>query len=240
MTLSLPTFERHASALKVSSVASILFHGALLGALAWTFPHMPEKPLEKSVTIELAQLDSLPLEKPQPPALPEPPTPAEPEPPAPAEPPREAAPPPPEPAPVKAPKPAPKKPAPPKQAQPKPTPTKPQTVAHARLPLSETRPARPAPSASAPPSAPVKEASNPKPSYPELARRRGQEGIARVRCQVDSTGKVTAVSLAQSSGHKLLDDAALKTAAKWRFRPGMSQGAPVAASVIVPVEFRLK
>lgn len=237
MSLTLPRFERHASALKVSSLISILFHGTLLCALAWTFPHIVEKPVEKSVTIELAQLDSLPLEKPQPPAPPEPPARVAPEPPAPVEPPREEAPPPPEPAPVKAPKPAPKKPAPPKQAQPKAAPVRPQTVAHARPPITN---ARPAPPAAAPPSAPVKDASNPKPIYPELARKRGQEGTARVRCQVDSTGKVTAVALAQSSGHKLLDDAALKTAAKWRFKPGMSQGAPVAASVIVPVEFRLK
>lgn len=89
-------------------------------------------------------------------------------------------------------------------------------------------------------SAPVKNPANPPPVYPELARKRGQEGTVRVRCQVDAGGLVVAVSLAQGSGHKLLDEAALKTAAKWRFKPALKNGQAVAGSVIVPVEFRLR
>lgn len=89
-------------------------------------------------------------------------------------------------------------------------------------------------------SAPAAESHNPKPSYPELARKRGQEGTARIRCEVDMEGNVAAASIAASSGHKLLDDAALKTVRKWRFKPAFSQGRPARGIVIVPVEFRLR
>ncbi|MBD5641406.1 MAG: energy transducer TonB [Desulfovibrio sp.] len=80
----------------------------------------------------------------------------------------------------------------------------------------------------------------PQPQYPELARRRGQEGTVNVRCQVDAAGRVQSVELAKSSGFRLLDEAALKTVAKWKFRPGTRDGAPVAGTVIVPVRFQLR
>lgn len=89
-------------------------------------------------------------------------------------------------------------------------------------------------------SAPSAEPFNPKPAYPELARKRGQEGTARIRCEVDTAGNVAAASIAGSSGHKLLDEAALETVRKWRFRPALSQGRPARGTVIVPVEFRLR
>lgn len=78
------------------------------------------------------------------------------------------------------------------------------------------------------------------PQYPELARKRGQEGEVKVRCQVDSTGRVAGVSIAMSSGSRLLDEAALKAVAKWKFEPGKKDGVNVAGSVIVPVRFELK
>lgn len=89
-------------------------------------------------------------------------------------------------------------------------------------------------------SAPMAEPSNPKPAYPELARKRGQEGTARIRCEVDAAGNVIAASILESSGHKLLDEAALKAVRKWRFRPALSNGRPAPGSVIAPVEFRLR
>lgn len=87
---------------------------------------------------------------------------------------------------------------------------------------------------------PLGGANNSRPVYPELARKRGQEGIVRIRCQVDGAGNVISAGVAVSSGHKLLDDAALKTVNKWRFRPATNNGATVNGTVIVPVEFRLR
>ncbi len=59
-----------------------------------------------------------------------------------------------------------------------------------------------------------------------------------MRCQVDANGHVTNVSLARSSGFRLLDEAALKAVGKWKFKPGRKDGACVAGTVVVPVQFQ--
>lgn len=82
--------------------------------------------------------------------------------------------------------------------------------------------------------------TTPRPQYPELARKRGQEGTVNVRCQVDSSGQVTSVSVAKSSGFKLLDDAALKVVGKWKFKPAYKDGVSVPGTVVVPVQFKLQ
>lgn len=45
-------------------------------------------------------------------------------------------------------------------------------------------------------------------TYPEEARRRGEEGRAVLRFTVDRTGRVLAVELVTGTGSRLLDDAA--------------------------------
>lgn len=82
--------------------------------------------------------------------------------------------------------------------------------------------------------------SNPKPAYPPLARQRGQEGEVLIRVGVDAEGRVIGVSLAKSSGFTLLDNAALKGVARWRFEPARRGGRPVPGEVLVPVRFRLE
>lgn len=81
---------------------------------------------------------------------------------------------------------------------------------------------------------------SPKPHYPELARKRGQEGTVNIRCQVAATGEVLDAAIAKSSGFKLLDEAALKTLLKWRFKPATNNGTNVPGTVIVPVLFKLQ
>lgn len=88
--------------------------------------------------------------------------------------------------------------------------------------------------------APVDTHTNPRPIYPELARKRGQEGLVRLLAQVDSNGTLIELAVAQSSGYSLLDEAALKAVRRWRFRPGLNNGQAVNGSVIIPVEFRLQ
>lgn len=72
---------------------------------------------------------------------------------------------------------------------------------------------------------------NPPPDYPAVARRRGWQGtvIVAVTCAAD--GRVTVAVVVRSSGHDVLDDAALAAIRRWRFDgPGRSEQ---------PVEFRL-
>ncbi|MDR2820800.1 MAG: energy transducer TonB [Desulfovibrio sp.] len=82
--------------------------------------------------------------------------------------------------------------------------------------------------------------ANEKPTYPELARRRGQEGLVQLLAHVDDRGTLTELAVKKSSGYSLLDEAAMKAVRKWRFRPGISNGRPVRGILLIPVEFRLK
>lgn len=82
--------------------------------------------------------------------------------------------------------------------------------------------------------------SNPKPPYPLMARRRGLEGEVLLSVQVRADGRVASVEVKQSSGHPILDRAALKTLSRWRFVPARQGEQPVSASIEVPIRFQLR
>ena len=81
--------------------------------------------------------------------------------------------------------------------------------------------------------------ANPAPRYPYLARRRGQEGRVVLRVRVNPDGWAEAVSIRESSGYHLLDEAALQAVRQWRFLPAQKADLTVAGLVDVPVSFRL-
>lgn len=81
---------------------------------------------------------------------------------------------------------------------------------------------------------------NPPPEYPRLARRRGLEGIVILEVLVDSTGKVANIRISASSGHRLLDQAAVKGVQGWRFTPGTISGRPQGMWVEIPLRFQLR
>lgn len=81
---------------------------------------------------------------------------------------------------------------------------------------------------------------NPPPEYPLLARRRQLEGTVVLEAQVGADGLVEELALHQSSGHRLLDEAALKGVKGWRFEPGRRGVTAVAMKVLVPVRFGLR
>jgi protein TonB len=82
--------------------------------------------------------------------------------------------------------------------------------------------------------------SNPAPAYPPLAKRLRIEGRALIRVLVDSSGKPEQVEMAQSSGAKVLDDAALNSVKQWLFVPAQQGNRSVAAWVEVPIRFHLE
>ncbi|MEX0714831.1 MAG: energy transducer TonB, partial [Pirellulales bacterium] len=77
------------------------------------------------------------------------------------------------------------------------------------------------------------------PVYPPEAQRNGWQGTVVLRVRVSETGRVSAVSVASSSGHTLLDAAAASAVRQWRFRPARLGGRPVETSVRLPVKFEL-
>ncbi len=77
------------------------------------------------------------------------------------------------------------------------------------------------------------------PKYPSRARRRGWEGRVLLVVRVRADGAAATVRVASSSGHGILDRAARDAVRRWRFNPARRAGISVAASLEVPVTFRL-
>jgi len=82
--------------------------------------------------------------------------------------------------------------------------------------------------------------ANAKPDYPAEAQRRGWQGRVVLRVEVSPAGSPLSVDVRVSSGHELLDQAALRAVRRWRFVPATQGGTPVAGTVDVPVQFRLE
>ena len=83
-------------------------------------------------------------------------------------------------------------------------------------------------------------AKNPRPAYPRQAKREGWEGTTLLRVVVQPSGKPGAVRLQKSSGHDVLDEAAIAAVEKWTFAPATQGGAAIAGAVTVPIVFRLQ
>ncbi|MBU0681513.1 MAG: energy transducer TonB [Proteobacteria bacterium] len=81
---------------------------------------------------------------------------------------------------------------------------------------------------------------NPPPKYPRLARRRSLEGVVLLEAFIDAAGEVAELNLFTSSGHPILDQAALKAVRRWRFRAGTIDGNRHEMWVKVPVRFQLR
>lgn len=81
---------------------------------------------------------------------------------------------------------------------------------------------------------------NPKPPYPKTAFRVGAEGTVDVAVEVNADGTVGAAKVARSSGNDALDQSALDTIARWRFRSARKDGVLQKSVVIVPITFRLR
>lgn len=80
---------------------------------------------------------------------------------------------------------------------------------------------------------------NPAPAYPPIARRAGEQGRVLLRVLVTPSGTAEAVELRTSSGSPRLDQAAIATVKRWRFVPARRGADPVAAWVLVPIQFTL-
>jgi len=75
--------------------------------------------------------------------------------------------------------------------------------------------------------------------YPPQSRRNNEEGRAMVHICVDERGRVATAAVDGSSGHALLDDAAVRLAKAYRFKPATQDGKPVQWCTGLPVKFVL-
>lgn len=80
---------------------------------------------------------------------------------------------------------------------------------------------------------------NPAPVYPQLARERGDQGTVVLEAEVLPSGGCGQLRVLDSSGHAMLDQAAVHAVRRWRFKPARRWGKPVALWVEIPITFRL-
>ncbi len=188
----------------------------------------------------------------QPAAAPAPPAPApavQPAPPKPQVAPRPTPQPrPPRPAvtPKPAPQPAPKAITPP--AEPAPAPLATETPAAAAPTSSAPAATAPGPAASSASSTPaqprtvtsgVEYLQPPRPEYPALSRRMGEEGTVMLRILINERGRAERADIHKSSGVPRLDDAARQAALRAVFKPYTENGRPVPVYAILPISFQL-
>lgn len=79
---------------------------------------------------------------------------------------------------------------------------------------------------------------NPEPSFSEEARKSKMQGIVLLVIVVGKDGKPYDIHVRQSLGMGL-DEKATEAVSRWRFRPALFNGQPVATQIAVEVNFRL-
>ena len=79
----------------------------------------------------------------------------------------------------------------------------------------------------------------PAPAYPAAARAGKLAGTVLLRVSVSADGHAQSVAVRRSSGHAVLDAAAVRAVRAWEFEPARTGGLAVAALVEVPVRFVL-
>ena len=207
-------------------VVSLLAHGLIALAIAWWMGHSEDRTLARldlsSVELSFAEEEDSAAEAvasspPAPPPEPEPPR---------ELPPPEAEPPPPEQAEID-----------------DPAFAEPET---ARRPLPEaTAVEEPMPAAAVAPrqakvDAPPRPRRAIRPDYPAEARRRGIEGETVLELKVAASGKVEGVEVVESSGHPVLDAAAVRAVKAAEFVPAKAGGEAVESPARIRLVFRLK
>lgn len=242
MNAAAPPFRFAAPRLAPGVLAAVVLAHLAVAVAVWLWPAAPvARRAPETIIVQLieAPAANASVARPLPPA----PAPSKPRPPAVR------------PSPLRAPAPAPEPPRtapaprpaeairtePPRaEAAPAPTPAAPAVPTAPTAPASEPPRAAVAPTPLTQPRFNADYLDNPKPPYPSLSRRMGEEGEVRLRVQVDAAGNAQQVELQTSSGFPRLDQSALDTVRRWRFVPARQGDQPVPASVIVPIQFSLR
>ena len=82
--------------------------------------------------------------------------------------------------------------------------------------------------------------NNPRPAYPPLSKRLGEEGKVVLRVLIEADGSASKAEIRSSSGYDRLDQAALQTVLRWRYLPGKRGGVAEAMWFNVPINFVLE
>lgn len=124
-------------------------------------------------------------------------------------------------------------------------PVAPSTTAHSAAATAPTGLATPGPAAPpAPrielPSASADYLNNPRPPYPGLSKRLGEQGKVVLRVLIEVDGSASKAEIRSSSGFERLDQTALQTVLRWRYVPGQRNGVAEAMWFNIPINFVLE
>jgi protein TonB len=100
--------------------------------------------------------------------------------------------------------------------------------------------APPAPAAVQLPSSDADYLQNPKPAYPPISKRLGEQGKVTLRVLIGVDGRAKKVEIRRSSGFDRLDQSATNAAMSWRYVPGKRGGVPEEMWSDVPINFVLE
>jgi protein TonB len=77
------------------------------------------------------------------------------------------------------------------------------------------------------------------PEYPQRAQQRRIEGKVLLRIAITNRGAVSSVEVVESSGHSILDRAAVAGVEKWVFEPAKRDGVPIQTEILHYITFKL-
>jgi protein TonB len=113
-------------------------------------------------------------------------------------------------------------------------------VEAAPAPAPAAAPAAPPGPAIVQPSSDASHLNNPKPVYPAVSKRLGEQGKIVLRVLIGTDGLPQKIEIKQSSGYERLDRQAVDTVSRWRFVPGTRNGVPEAMWYLQPINFVLQ
>ena len=119
-------------------------------------------------------------------------------------------------------------------------PAPPVAAAPVAAPAAPAAPPAPAAPSIELPSSDASYLNNPKPVYPAVSKRLGEQGKVMLRVLIGTDGLPQKVEVKQSSGFERLDRQAIDAVMRWRFVPGKRNGVPEAMWNLVPINFVLQ
>lgn len=81
---------------------------------------------------------------------------------------------------------------------------------------------------------------NPPPLYPKESRRQGEEGTVLLSVRISPQGEALSVEIKRSSSFPRLDEAAVDSVSKWKFKPARLAGVAIESTAEVPIRFHLR
>ncbi|MBS1186073.1 MAG: hypothetical protein H6R04_91 [Burkholderiaceae bacterium] len=81
--------------------------------------------------------------------------------------------------------------------------------------------------------------NNPKPVYPSVSRRMGEQGRVLLSVYILPDGSVGEIRLKQSCGHPRLDESAMTAVRRWRYVPARRGNEPIPYWYVQPISFSL-